>query len=362
MRRNIIIGIIIIFLLMIAAVYYFFFRDSSSTPDDPVITEEAIDRPIEEKKLVAISGARAHSPALSLEQDSVWYFDFLGQLFQNDLSGGSEAIFDYSAVQTVEAGLWPDSGNDFILKSSTIAGEPIYTLYQAVLGTLLPLPANIKELAWMPDGKRIVYIWQKDDGSMELQISDSDSTNFFKVADLFKRDTIFPSPSGDYVIVLEPDESEGNKAFEVSLSTGEFTEILDRGRNTGISISPSASKVLFSRINDVSGLPELWLYSKTTGSYQQLNINTATEKVVWTQDSRGFYYALSVSNSPQDPEFRAVIHEDLYFYNLSAGQSALIEPSKGSFPVDYRDMIINSTQDKLFYINNQDGLLYRLNL
>src|SRR3989344_5168642 len=98
MRRNIIIGIVIVFLLMIGAVYYFFFLDHSGEPDDLIVVDEGIDRPVEEQKLTSISTDRVHSPALSLGQDSVWYFNFLGELFKYDLTGSNESIFDYNAV------------------------------------------------------------------------------------------------------------------------------------------------------------------------------------------------------------------------------------------------------------------------
>ena len=352
MRRNIIIGIVIVFLLMIGAVYYFFFLDHSTEPEDLIVVDEGIDRAVEEQKLTAISTDRVHSPALSLGQDSVWYFNFLGELFKNNLAGGAETMFDYNAGQTIEKGLWPKSGNDFILKSSSITGDSTYTLYQADAGNLLTLPANIKELAWMPDGNRIVYIWQKDDGKLELQISNSDSTDFSLVAELFKKDRIFPSPNGDYVIVLEPLGFETNNAFEVSLATGEFTLVLDRGVNKGISISPDGNQVLFSRLNEVSGLSELWLYDRFTKLYEQLNLATEIEKTVWSPDSSGFYYALA-----QIPN-----EDNLYLYNLIAKKSTLVDTGNSSLPVDYKDMIVNSAQDKLFYINGRDGLLYRLNL
>jgi len=358
---------VLIFIIMLAVVYYFFLGgsdklfNSGEKEEEPIVsTEKPAERPGEQQKLLTLSKNTAISPVLSLDQTSVWYFDIFGELYVNSVFGDSEKAFGLISKKPLDRAYWPQTGNDFIIdpEEGDLRG---YEFYSAKNKKYLPLPINMEEIAWLPIGNKIVYVWRRGDGGLELKSSNPDGSDYTKITDLSGNYEIIPSPRGDIVLLVEPYLATGNKVLSVNLISGVMTELLDRGGNIGAKLSPNGTQLLFSRVNEETKLTELWFLDFTTGNYTNLGILTVPDKIVWDRTSTGFYYGLPQSTVSTDPEILSRTNDALYYYNISAGTQSEIY-ARQTTQIDYREMMVLSDESKLLFINRQDEKLYRLNL
>jgi len=333
-------------------------REENGRETSPTQAPARPEEPAEREELSLISSVPVVSPALALDEASVWYFDSGGRLLNFIFDQGTEQVFELPFIYGVEKVLWPPTGNDFIIK----AADGVFRLYKAEEQVFIDLPKNIKELAWLPDGKRIVYIWQRADGGLELKVSNSDGSNYSKVADLFTEYRLVSSPVEEAALLIQPLNEGVNRVFKVSLADGTFTEILDRGKNIAVKFSPDGKKLLFARLNEDQGLPELWLHDFSLGTYENLKITTVPDKVVWSASSQRFYFGLPKNILVGDPEITTATSDTLYYYDLASKQTAKVPVYSADGSVDYRDLLITTDERALIFRNGRNGKLYKLNL
>jgi Tol biopolymer transport system component len=375
MNKKVIILIAVVVVLIAAAAYYFLlggqdlvvkWLSKSPTPANTSQVNTTPNRPGEQGGLVVLSKRAAISPALSQTGASVWYFDDLGQLYRAKLDGSEDASYGLTGIDAIAQAYWPNAGNDFIVKTSTEGAVP-FRYYQSQpaagqAGKFVDLPGNILELSWLSGGKKIVYVWRKTDGKLELQTADPDAKNFAKLDDLPGFYVIKAPNAGNYVLLAESFSSgAANKVFKFDLETKQMAPLLDRGRNIDLAISPDGTKVLFTRVNESKQLPELWLADLAANTFQNLQITTAISKVAWTAAGDKFYYALPESVPAGDYAIVNPTVDTLYVYDLAANSGTKLEP-KGLSNLDMRDLLPADDGSILVFRNGANGRLSRVNL
>jgi hypothetical protein len=368
-KKFIISSVVIVVFLIAGAAYYFLLGGEElvsgwlggKTGPEAVTTTNSPDRPGEEGQMLLLSKRLALSPALSLSGGTVWYFDTSGQLYRAKLDGTEDVSYGLTTTVPIQRAFWPLAGNDFIVNTSREGAAP-FRYYNSATAQFIDLPANVWELAWLPSGKQIVYIWRKADGKMELQIADPDAKNFSKLADLSVFYSLKTPASGDYVL-LEENYSTGapNKVLKFDLAAKTLSPLLDRGRNFGLLPSPDGSKLLFTRANETTLLPELWLGDLKANTFQNLQIVTAINKVVWSPSGDKFYYAFPQSVNSGDFAVTGQTADTLYFYDLASSSGMKLEP-KGLATPDMRDLILAENEQTLIFRNGVNGRLYKISL
>jgi hypothetical protein len=365
MRRYVLIGMILVFLL-IGVVVYFFFFDKNNTVVSPNnnASSSLNSGQNSQPKIVTITRTPVLSAVFSLDQTSIWYFGRDGQLYQNALAGENEQKFNLNgANSSIQKVYWPNAGNNFIVWSKAIEGAGSYWSYVSAQQSFVTLPPNIKEVTWMPGGQQILYVWQRADGGWELKLGDPAANNYRFIAELNDFYSLSVAPSGQYALLKSAMVDGGvNKVLMVELDSGQISELLDRGQNVDVLISPDSSKLLFTRVNAASKLPEIWLYDFNAKSFENLGITTSLSKVVWDTSSSGFYFGQPRSLPENDVTISSVTADDLFYYTLADNTSRKIELNGAEQSFDIRDPIINASNSMLFFRNGKDDSLYRVNL
>lgn len=362
MRRYVLIGVVLA-IILIGVVAYFFFFDSSNTVVSPGggTTPTKDDGP----KIVSVTQTPVLSVVLSLDHTTIWYFGRDGQLYQNSLNGGDEQKFNLNGADpAIQKVYWPSTGNNFIVWAKALEGIGSYWAYVATRQAFVTLPPNIREVAWMPDGQQILYVWQRGDGSWELKLGDETAENYRTVAGLDGAYALSVAGSGKFALLKAALLAEGqpNKVLVADLSSGKLSELLDRGQNVDVALSPDSAKLLFTRINPGSKLSEVWLYDFNTKSFENLNLPTSLSKVAWEASSQGFYYGQPRSVAANDSTISAQTADDLFHYALADKSRTKIDLGGEDKTFDIRDPIVNSDSSVLFFRSGQDNSLQRVNL
>lgn len=264
---------IVIMLVLVTGGYFLFYRDAD--------TEQQVGQGSRELKKV--SDDAVISPVASYDNNSVWYFNSAGQLFERSLDGSQLDEYTLPDLEgTLQSVLWPASGDDFLAIMTT--GQKI--LYEDAKKQYRTLPINIKSIDWFPDGKRVAYVWQSGDNkSQQLIVANSDTSGFRVVSNIFWPDmAVKISPDGKKALLYRTQIQETNKIYLVDLNTGEFKTVIEDGKNMEAKWV-TADKFVY--VSD-SGSNDLMLYDLNQKLQVDLNLLGTADRL--TVDRLGNMY------------------------------------------------------------------------
>lgn len=284
-RRFIIIAIIGgLILLLIGGSLVWAVKIQNRSKSTPVVTTPQI------KKIV---DSQIISPIPAAASAGIWYFNSDGRLFRVNPDGTDVREYPLPAQNnTVKKILWPASGEDFIALTFGSSGET-KSYYSSQKKIYVNLPANIKSLDWLPDSRRIAYIWQSGDNQrQQLAVANADGTGFSSVKEVFWPDLqVKASPDGKTVLLYRAKlEGSINKIYAANLTTGEITTIIDQGKNLE-AMWISNSRFLFTQAA-ITAQPRLYLYDLSLHQATDLDINAILDKVTVSKDGQTLYAAV----------------------------------------------------------------------
>lgn len=366
MKRIVLIGVIIAILLVGVAVYFFFFGGSEAltktTSQNPSPGQQPPSAAAGAPGLIKISDRGALGLIMALDQKAVWYFDRAGGLYHNQLDGSKEEEYGLPEISSIESVLWPDNGNDFILRLSSGGANKVFRYFDSYAKTFIDLPRNVEDVTWMPDGKKILYIWMRDDGRRELKLARPDTSDYSKIADIAADYAITVSPSGQLALLRERSAAAGvAKVFKVDLVTGAVSPLLDRGLNLEVKFLSDPQKLLFTRANGSANRPEVWLYDFAAGTFENLKIATSLDKVARSAGGASFYYGLPKSFTLDDLKNQVVTSDEIFAYDPVSKSSVKAGPDSNP-QIDLRSPIVSADGKNMFFINGSDKKPYRLDL
>ncbi|MDP4000750.1 MAG: hypothetical protein Q8P83_00720 [bacterium] len=232
----------------------------------------------------------------SFDSTAIWYFDKDARLYR--INGDGTALSEFSLPAWPGKGdlinvEWPDTGNDFVALASSLSGTSKH-YYNNLDNQYVIWPDNIQSFSWMPDGRRVIYIWQATDKtSQQLVMANADTSGFRIIRDVFWPDLeVYASPDGlEALLVRSKPEGEINKIYKADLSSGEFETIVDEGLNLDIQWLPDGQRFLFTQ--ESPGVShDVLLYNFTTRLRTDLNINTSLNKTVLDKTGNVLYAAV----------------------------------------------------------------------
>lgn len=276
-NRNRIIALVVTIVIMLVLViggYFLFFNKPSNA--ETVSTEKQVSKLTDDSVI---------SPVASYDSNSIWYFNSKGQLFDRQIAGTSSDEFSLPSLNTVvQKVLWPVTGPDFLLIANS--GQTKY-YYSNANKKYTQLPSNIRSMDWMPDGKRIVYIWQSGDNKhQQLMLANADASGFVAIKDVFWPDLIVKvSPDGKNVLLFRGITSDQNKIYMANLATGEFKTLVDSGNNTD-AMWVAADKFVYV---EQAETPKLMLYNLVSNSSQDLNTDATLDRVAVDAGGKNLY-------------------------------------------------------------------------
>ena len=278
-------------------------------------------------------------------------------------SGASAKISNTTIPVTYEA-IFSKDGQSVIYRYLDNNNENI----QSFLGTIGKdrggfLPENISDLAVAPSGSQFFY----------LAPLGSDIAGYIGSFTDSKRTQIFSSSFTEWLpqwttpnsifLTTKPSGLVAGSMYSVNKSTGGFIKIFGgiKGLTT---LASSGNLILFSDAN--SGKPTLGLYDTNSKSFSSLDINTFSEKCVWS-GTKTLYCA--VPN-----EIKKGIYPDDWYQGFTSFQDTIvkIDALSGSsvdifnteevFGVDGTKLTLSPDEKTLFIVNRADGTLWSLDL
>ena len=280
MNRRLIIIIIIIILLIFGGVVFY-----SMTKKQPANVENQA--PLQIRKVL---DEAVISPVGAYDNNSIWYFNTEGRLFKANTDGSNISEYPLAALPKgiLKSTLWPKTGSDFI--SIAAEGSKIYKDYFDGAGKFfINLAENIQWIEWLPDGKRVVYVWQSDDKkTQQLVMANADGSGYKTIASLFWPDlALKASPDGETVLMYRSKiEGDTNKIYAANLTTGVISTFVDAGKNTGALWLPVGNKFLYAQS------PKIYLFDVLNKQSKDLNLNTTLDKVAVDASAKYIYAAV----------------------------------------------------------------------
>ncbi|GEM_PF-717642 len=323
--------------------------NSSSTPATP---------------FVKLTSDQVVSPVLFYNGNGITYFDKQGQLFQSDLQGtGSSLMLAQKRQLSIpqKAGitkiLWPQKGDNFIAEIDSANGR-IWSLYNSQSGSFVDFPRQIISVGWEPSGNQILYIWLEN-GKATLNVSNPDTSGYKQVAEMWETDdAINVSPDGQSVLYYRSESQDVSNAINLTTPDGKLWKTLVKeGYNFGVLWSPDSQKFLFGKKDPVTLQYKLWYYNLQTGEVKNLSLNTTVDKAVWANDSTSVYAAVPANGSASGG---ALTSDTIVRIDTQTTLKKEFVPSP--LTIDGENLLLNSSETRLFFRNAQDGGLYYLDL
>jgi hypothetical protein len=295
---------------------------------------------------VKISDDLVISPYVIADNSAIWYFNAKGQLFRRTTDGTN--VVEYSGFPSLVSGflkaVWSPSGKDMFLISNSAAGEQ-KNFFSSSTRKYQLLPPNVKSFDWMPDNQRIVYIWQADGGkSQQLMLGNTDLAGSRVIKNVFWPDLQAKvSPDGKNVLLVRTSVQSVNKIYEANLTTGEFSTIIDEGKNTEVEWT-NDRQFLYTQIID--GKSNLKLYDFATATSSDLGVVTNLDKVA--TDATGEYAYADIKDQDN--------LDTIWKINISSLEKQKVYQFDDK--IQPRDLIIKG--QLVFFINSLDSKLYKL--
>ena len=292
----------------------------------------------------------AVSPVGSQDGNGLWFFNAENRLFRINADGNGLTEFPLPQLvgQKITQVLWPPSGEnlDFvaITRKDSLSSGKVY--YNSFLKTYTNLPANIQSVDWLPDSKRVVYIWQSaDKKTQQLITANADSAGFVSIKEVFYPDLVVEASSDGKTVLMYRSRIEGaiNKIYAADLSTKEITTVIDQGKNLeALWISPT--RFLFTQAA-ITAYPSVYLYDMTTRQAVSLAINTTLDKAVVSADGQTLYAAVPKKDNTGD----TFVKVDLVTFKA---EDYFVPEQR----VRGQNLVLLGSN--LFFMNTADGKLY----
>ncbi len=306
--------------------------------------------PVKTEGIVKITDERVVAPIPSFDGSAIWYFNPDGRLFR--ISSDGKTLTE-SALPTqggtFKTAMWPRTGSDFLITSLNGISE-FKSYYNDSQKLYLNLPANIQNIDWLPDSKRVVYIWKSSDNVHQtLVLANADGTGFRNIKEVFWSDLVVKaSPDGKNVLMYRPTtEGDVNKIYLANLETGEISTVIGQGKNIEASWVGSGNRFVYAQLG-LTAYPKLFVYDFSTKNSIDLELQTTIDKIVVDKDGKYLYAAVPKKDNTGDNFVKldlTTFKQELYFTPVSSVQARNL-------------ILVGST---VYFVNSLDGKLYTIN-
>lgn len=318
-------------------------------------------------KLTNVTSESVVAATVGPDGNTVRYISGLdGRVYTMTLRGSNKEVL-YGETKGVPRDVkWSDGGT----ASIEVYDDGIYVTNYTTQ-TTTKLRDGMDDVVWAGNGGKILYKYY-DDATQErsLNLANADGTNWKKIADLPYRYTSFTQIPSSILAAFWPKEDISIESSLHTVSTiNERQEkvVVKGGYGVDYLFSPNGKKILVSKVND--GNFNMGVMDANGENYVDLMIPTTVNKAVWSKDSKTVYYTQPLdipegSTLPQDYNDKKFTTHDTFFkVNISDGKKErLIELENISEKIDAEKLFVSPTEDMLFFINRNNGLLYRISL
>lgn len=374
MRRILfIIGSIILLGSIAGAIYLFFFAfpgRSAPTParKTPSPTSSRLTRLHASGTATALSKEPAAPTLLPLADGTVLFYTAHGAfaIDPGQATLRSVGAVDLSGLSRVA---WSSTGDRIatVRESDIVRTVGLYD-YTARRGR--PLASDVQEIAISPDGARIAVHERNAEGTLnQITVSAFGGENqkvLLKTRVGLWR-LFWPRPERLY-IVSQPSGLARGTAFLINPESGTLTKTLS-ANGLIMNPSPAGTRLLFSRAESAGKGISLLTLDTDRGTErnltQEFGVSALAEKCAWFSDDRTIICAVP-TKSPADalmPDdyYKGTFSspENLVMINLETNEHTEIQLTQS---YDIQALAADAREERLFFINRADGLLYGLAL
>jgi hypothetical protein len=291
-RLIVILGIIIVILAAVGVLLFLAVEKQRQDKNaaQPLVLKKLLDETV-------------FSPIESFDNNAIWFFNSDARLFRVNLDGSGLSEYPLPALtnKNFSRTLWPASGSDFILVAAADNGEA-KNYYNSTKKIYQSLSSNVKNLDWLPDGRRIVYIWQSGTATPQLVTANADGTGFKTIKDVFWPDLqLKAGPDGKTVLMYRTNiEGSTNKIYVANLETAEIGTLIEEGKNLEAKWLPGGKQFIFSQIADGSSSSRLFVFDFDTKQITDLKLVTTLDKVAWDREGKFLYAAVPKQDNSAD--------------------------------------------------------------
>ena len=296
--------------------------------------------------LVKMVDAEVISPIPSFDGTALWYFTRDGKLFRSLNSDNSFTEYPLPPLSGLQYVSWPKVGNDFI-SVARLENNNLKYFYNSQAQKYVPLPHNIQNFDWMPDGKKIVYIWRSGDNtSQQLAMANADSTEFKIISNnIFWPDfKVNVSPNGKEVLLVRSIvEGEVNKIYKANVETGKIETVIGTGKNLEVKWLDS-DRFLYTQ-GGTTTYPAVYMYNLTSRLVSTVNINTSLDKIAVDKENKYLYAAVPKTDNSGDIFMKidlTTLKQDVFF-----------DPNE-----DVRGKELHIVGPVLYFVNTKDNKIY----
>lgn len=271
-----------------------------------------------EPKLSRLTTVKTISPSISEDGKKILYTEKgTGKIFATDFSGQNNNF-----VKTVEP------------------------------NTLNP---NISGVALSKDKQKIAYLYfDKKAGEGQISLANPDGSVFKNIlptrASRLKIDWV-----NSHLISFYNPKGEDRSLFLLNLENSQLERMVDSPDNLKVLWSPDGTKLLYSSDPSFAkaseGKAQLFLLDLETKSTLTIDLVSEADRCVWTMNSLFVYCGAARNGS-----------DNLYQLEIGKKEFGLVFEPSSLDRLKIKNPLLSPAEDYLFFVNDLDGYLYRINL
>ena len=297
-----------------------------------------------------------------------------GYIYDVDARAANETKQTGTTIVRVDEVYFADNGNSVIFRYLKNDNSTIETF----LGKIIPptdstsgqfatvkgdfLPENISDLVTSPDGKKFAYILPTPSGVAGVSISSDGSVKNQLFSSSFD-EWLLDWKQGGLVATTKAASTIPGYSYLIQ-TTGVFQKIIGGIDGMTTNLSPDGKTILYNTAD--ANLVNLFV-RHNNGDSTKLNIATLPEKCVWSNDSVILYCAVPtyLPNGVTYPDdwYQGTAHftDQIWKVNTGLGTVTLVSDLENK-PIDAVNLKFDQNENYLFFINNNDGTPWSLDL
>jgi peptidoglycan hydrolase-like protein with peptidoglycan-binding domain len=270
-----------------------------------------------------------------------------------------------STIPNIYEASFSENANTVIYRY--LSSEKTINSFIATLGAVKGefLPQDISDLSISQDKTKFFYLVENSNGSVG-NIGTFGST---------EKTLIFSSPftewlsqwdnNGRIFLTTKPSYNVLGSMFLLNAANKTITKVFGGIDGLTTLVNKNGALVLYSTSTKTG--PKLGIFDTNKHSTKDLDTYGLPEKCVWSNDNISVYCAVPntiVGSQYPDLWYQGLVSFDDYFVkiNILTGDKITIANSVDGTPVDGTYLLLNNTEDLLFFTNKKDSTLWSLDI
>jgi len=330
------------------------------------------EQPISERKIIAISTDPVLSPTTTSNKTSVIYYSKInGNIIQSDFDGLNKITVSDTNLENLVKVIWaPNKNGSITIFQDNLENISKY-YYNLSDKKTFPLNMYVDYIDWSSDSSKIAYQYQNtatDENT--ISISNPDGSKFSTILKTRIKDLIVEWPKGSTIYLREkPSGLAKSGLYSLNSLSGAFNKVISDIYGFSLKWSSTGNKMLYSKTGPKGENIAIYVANNNGSGEKSLGVQTLAEKCAWSQDTRYVFCAVpkNITDAKTLPDdfYKGTFigNDEFYKINTDTGDKTnLLEGENMNESFDASELFLSSSEDYLFFVNKNNGLLYRIKL